>query len=115
MTEFIQQATKVSGNVAIFSDGKSYSYDDLLKSSGQFATILLNGKPDLSEAPVCFMVNPGFDYVKIQWAIWRAGGVAVPLCLSHPLPSLQYVIEDTGTSIIVVSPEYESILKKYVE
>ena len=115
MTEFIQQATKVSGNVAIFSDGKSYSYDDLLKSSGQFATILLNGKPDLSEAPVCFMVNPGFDYVKIQWAIWRAGGVAVPLCLSHPLPSLQYVIEDTGTSIIVVSPEYESILKSLAE
>ena len=115
MTEFIQQATKVSGNVAIFSDGKSYSYDDLLKSSGQFATILLNGKPDLSEAPVCFMVNPGFDYVKIQWAIWRAGGVAVPLCLSHPLPSLQYVIEDTGASTIVVSPAYESILKNLAD
>ncbi len=115
MTEFIQQATKVSGNVAIVSDGKSYSYNDLSKSSGQFASFLLSGKLDLKEARVCFMVNPGFDYVKIQWAIWRAGGIAVPLCLSHPLPSLQYVIEDTGASTIVVSPAYESILKNLAD
>ena len=39
-----------------------------------------------------------------QWAIWRPVVIAVPLCLSHPLPSLQYVLEDTGASMIVVSP-----------
>jgi malonyl-CoA/methylmalonyl-CoA synthetase len=111
MTEFIQQAIKFSGNVAIVSDGKSFSYNNLLQSSAKYASLLLGDRADLNEQRICFMVNPGFDYVKVQWAIWRAGGIAVPLCLTHPLPSLQYVIEDTGASILVVSPEYESILK----
>ena len=68
------------------------------------------GKNDLGEARVAFMVTPGFDFVKVQWAIWQAGGIAVPLCLSYPLPSLQYVIEDSEVSIIVVSPLYEELL-----
>ncbi len=67
---------------------------------------------DLLEARVGFMVNPGFDYVVEQWAIWQAGGIAMPLCLTHPLPSLEYVIEDTNATILVVSPEYASLLEK---
>ena len=111
MQHFIEQATKYSTNTAVIdSDGK-YTYAELLKASSQFASLLLNGEKDLMEQRVAFMVSPGFDYVKIQWAIWRSGGIAVPLCLSHPLPSLQYVLEDTGAAIIIVSPQYESILK----
>jgi malonyl-CoA/methylmalonyl-CoA synthetase len=37
----------------------------------------------------------------------------VPLCLTHPFPSLQYVLDDTAASIIVVSPAYKSILEDY--
>ena len=96
---------------AIIADGRKFSYNDLLKATSRFAALLLNDERDLNEQRVAFMVSPGFDYVKVQWAIWRTGGIAVPLCLSHPLPSLQYVIEDTGASIIIVSPQYESILK----
>ena len=33
------------------------------------------------------------------------------MCLTYPLPSLQYVIEDTEASIIVVSTQYEALLK----
>ena len=96
---------------AIIADGKNYSYEDLLIASQQFAMQLLNGQNDLNEARVAFMVSPGFDYVKVQWAIWQAGGVTVPLCLSHPLPSLQYVIEDTGAKIVVVSPMFSDNLE----
>jgi malonyl-CoA/methylmalonyl-CoA synthetase len=56
------------------------------------------------------MVDPGFDYVKVQWGIWQSGAVAVPLCITHPLPSLQYVLEDTGTTILVISPQYHDLL-----
>ncbi len=115
MTELLQQANRYSNNTAIISDGKEFTYSDLLKDSSSLASYLLNGDKDLREQRVCFMVNPGFDYVKTQWAIWRAGGVAVPLCLTHPLPSLQYVIEDTSASVIIVSSEFESTLKNLAE
>ncbi|NQV78120.1 MAG: AMP-binding protein [Lutibacter sp.] len=99
-------------NQSIISNSFSYSYEILLSASQQFASLLLNGKKDLNEARVAFMVNPGFDYVKVQWAIWQAGGIAVPLCLSHPLPSLEYVIDDTQAILMIVSPQYENLLKE---
>jgi malonyl-CoA/methylmalonyl-CoA synthetase len=114
MKHFIQEAVKHSTSTAIMADGKKFTYHDLLSASSRFAALLLQGEKDLHEQRIAFMVNPGFDYVKIQWAIWRAGGIAVPLCLSHPLPSLQYVLEDTNAAIIVVSPQYESILTGFV-
>lgn len=110
MEDFIKQANSYLKNTAVISDGVSYSYRELLDQSHGFASLLLNGSLDLAEQRIAFMVNPGFDYVKVQWGIWRAGGIAVPLCLSHPLPSLQYVIEDTGATVIVVSPQYAILL-----
>jgi len=110
MQDFVDRAGVYANNIAIISDETNYTYGDLLRRSAAFASLLLEGQQDLKESRVAFMVDPGFDYVTVQWGIWRAGGIAVSLCLTHPLPSLQYVIEDTKTSIIVVSPQYESIL-----
>ena len=110
MISLIQQVGKFGEKTAIIVDEKQYSYHELLAASSSFAGDLLVDTDDLHEARVGYMVNPGFDYVKVQWGIWQAGGVAVPLCLTHPLPSLQYVIEDTNATIVVVSPEYAPIL-----
>jgi len=111
--KIISSAFLHATRTAIVEAEKTFSYQQLLDHSASFAAALLNGKSDLQEERVAFMVDPGFDYVKVQWAIWRAGGIAVPLCLTHPLPSLQYVLEDTEASIMVVSPGYEGLLKEY--
>jgi malonyl-CoA/methylmalonyl-CoA synthetase len=113
MISIVEQAKKFGENTAIIANDQTYSYQDLIESSETFARLLLDGRNDLCEERVAFMVDPGFDYVKTLWAIWRSGGVAVPLCLTHPFPSLQYVLEDTAASAIVVSPAYKSIFEDY--
>lgn len=110
MLQLVQHALQYPTNIAIQSDGKSYTYQQLLDASEQLAGWLLQQQADLHESRIAFMVNPGFDYVRVQWGIWRAGGVAVPLALSYPLPSLQYVLEDTGAQQLVVSQEYAPLL-----
>jgi malonyl-CoA/methylmalonyl-CoA synthetase len=115
MLAIIENAMSYSDKKAIINNGVDYSYAELINASEQFASLLLGNDDDLHEARVGFMVDPGFDYVKVQWAIWRAGGITVPMCLTHPLPSLQYVIEDTEASIIVVSSQYESLLKEFAD
>ncbi len=100
MLTLFSNAANAGNTTAILSNEKLYTYNELLNASKAFAGILLQNKNDLHESRVCFMVTPGFDYVKVQWAIWQAGGIAVPLCLSHPLPSLQYVIEDTEATVV---------------
>lgn len=115
MIRLIANAADFKESRAIVSNGQSYTYANLLVSSQTLAAQLLDQQDDLAEAKVAFMVSPGFDYVKTQWAIWRAGGVAVPLCITYPLPSLEYVLEDAGVSIIVVTQEYESILSAWAK
>ena len=34
------------------------------------------------------------------WGTWLAGGVSVPLAVSHPPPELAYVIQDAGVSVV---------------
>lgn len=111
MLKLVKNAIKNKECRAIVANGQNYSYQQLLNASADFATVLLDGNDNLSEARVAFMVSPSFDYVRVQWAIWRSGGVAVPLCITYPLPSLQYVIEDTQAEIVVAGAEYADILE----
>jgi malonyl-CoA/methylmalonyl-CoA synthetase len=114
MLQIIENSNKYLAKAAIISNGGSFTFENLLEKSSQIATKLLNGEADLNQKRVAFMVSPGFEYVAFQWGIWRAGGVAVPLCITYPLPSLKYVIDDTGAEIVIVGPEYEEILKPLV-
>jgi len=79
----------------------AWTYRELEGSSARVASALLDGAADLGEARVAFLVRPGHEYVATLLGIWRAGGVAVPLCVSHPLPELEYVVEDSGASLVV--------------
>ena len=45
----------------------------------------------------------------MQWAIWRAGGVAVPLCTGHPPPERQYTIENADCDTIVLHSDYSAV------
>jgi malonyl-CoA/methylmalonyl-CoA synthetase len=115
MQNLFNQGLKTPSKTAIIDKGNPYSYQELNDQSEQIANHLLAGKKDLNQARIAFMLSPGFDYVATQWAIWKSGGIAVPLCISYPLPSLIYVIEDTQSEVVVVGQEYVSILKDYAE
>jgi len=110
MIELIKRGKEFSNRTAIVSNQSAYTYQQLLNASGSIANCLLDGQKDLEEERIVFLVPPSFEYVATQWAIWRAGGIAVPLCTLHPLPSLKYVIEDTDAAILVVSEEYQTLL-----
>ncbi len=85
-------------------------YDRLLDASSLAASRLLAGKQDLEGQRVAFLTPRNFDYPSIQWGIWRAGGVAVPLCEVHPPAELKYTLSDSGASIVVGHSDFEEIL-----
>lgn len=97
--------------MAIISEGKSYSYEQLLKTSKTVAANLLQETRDLNEGRITFLIPPSFEYTALQWGIWAAGGIAVPLCVLHPLPSIQYVLEDTQATIVIAHEAYYDFLK----
>jgi malonyl-CoA/methylmalonyl-CoA synthetase len=96
--------------VAVIDGPIRLTYEALLERSRRAAGHLLGGAPDLNGARVAFLAPPGVEYVVVQWAIWRAGGIAVPLCTTHPAPELEYVIDDSDAAIVVAHPEFSALL-----
>jgi malonyl-CoA/methylmalonyl-CoA synthetase len=115
MITLIERAGSYPERIAIKSNQRDYSYLDLLEQSKSIAASLLDGRNDLQEARIAFIVDPSFEYVAIQWGIWRAGGIAVPLCVKHPYASIKYVIEDTDAEAVVYSADYQELLAPLFE
>lgn len=111
----IDRAHQNLTKTAIVATEGTFTYQDLLETSAKIATKLLDNIADLQEQRVAFLIPSGFQYVATQWGIWRAGGIAVPLCVSHPKPELDYVISDSGVSIIIAHPNFESLLRPIAE
>ena len=98
-----------SRTAIIAADG-TFTYDQLDEASRRVAGALLADNADLNQTRVAFFVPPSFAYAAVQRGIWRAGGVAVPLAISHPPAELDYVIRDSGASVVVSDPGSATML-----
>ncbi len=115
----VRRARAHGDRIAILGPEGVFTYGDLLSASHHVADRLLTTVPglpapvgelaprgvrDLTEARIAYLIPPGFEHVAVQWGIWRAGGVAVPLAISHPTPELAYVLDDAEPAAVVVHP-----------
>ena len=96
----------MTGRTAIVMNDRAYSYDELDDASRRIAGALLGDNADLNQTRVAFLVSPGFTYPAVQRGIWRAGGVAVPLAISHPAAELEYTVRDAETSVVVADAAF---------
>jgi malonyl-CoA/methylmalonyl-CoA synthetase len=101
--------------VAIVDSNASHTYADLLAGSARVAAGLLAGRPDLQEARVAFLTPPDYSYAAIQWGIWRAGGIAIPLAISHPPAEWEYVLRDAEAEVVAVTPPFLEALAPVAE
>jgi len=99
----ISRARAHGTRTAIVTDGTAYSYFDLLQASTAVAATLLQDGADLAEARVAFQAPAGFNYLAIQWGIWRAGGVAVPLGVAATHTELEHALADSGASQVIAT------------
>ena len=115
MLPIIENANLHPKRLAIVDASGPHEYYELLIASQAIAHTLLNGQENLEGARVAFMASPGFYYVATQWGIWRAGGVAVPICLTYPEPAIAYVLEDAQVSIILADDQHFSKIHTLAE
>ena len=104
LIELVERARRYPERTALIAPEGAFSYDDLVKVSGAAATRLLAGRDDLAGARLCYLVPPGWDHTVVQWSIWRAGGLAVPLATSHPPTELGHVLDDAQPEAVIVHP-----------
>ena len=110
MPQLLARAINFGQRIAVRDESGIFTYRQLVDDAQQLAFLLIQGATDLVEQRVAFLVDPSYDYVVTQWAIWQAGGVAVPLCTAHPLASIRYVLEDAEVSVVIAKGKHRSFL-----
>jgi malonyl-CoA/methylmalonyl-CoA synthetase len=103
--ELVARAESNRERLAIVDPARAATYADLLGASASVATALVGALATsgsgLAGRRIAYLMDPGFDHVALLWGIWRAGGVAVPLALSHPGPEFARLIDDAAPSCLV--------------
>ena len=101
----VSRAYRHLHRTALTDEGGSHTYAGLLTASEAFARRFLAGELDAVGDRIAFLVPPGFAYVAVQWGIWRAGAIAVPLPVSHPPAELARMLDDAEPSVVVAHPD----------
>ena len=107
----IERAGDFADRAALEGASGRLTYGELLDASARAARALLADRDDLEGRRVAFLAPADLGYATTQWAIWRAGGIAVPLCTLHPRPELEHVVDDAGASALVAAPELADRLR----
>ncbi len=106
----VLRARQHRDRLAFFGNGGDHSYADLLRRSEVVALGLLKGSDDLAEERIAFLVPTGIDYAAVQWGIWRAGGIAVPINSGAAVPEIEHVLVTAGARRLVVTPDLISTI-----
>ncbi len=123
------QSFAFQSRTALICGRASYSYSYLLSTSVQLAKSIAEHLPnrcfETTDSPlppsssggvheryqrqprVALLCDSDATYVCTLWAVWRLRCIAVPLCKVHPNEEQQYVLRDTGCSLIVSSHEFK--------
>lgn len=109
-----EQHAQRDGTAILAADGRA-TYSELLGLSARVARALLGDREDLNAERVAFLVAPSLRHVATQWGIFRAGGVAVPLCITHPAPELAHVLDDAKPIALVADREFEALARPLAE
>ncbi len=108
--KWIDRSESHADRIAVINAGEAFRYREVIDASSAIASFLLQGGKDLAGERVALMASPGFRFVAALWGIWRAGGVAVPLCLSHPRPELEHVLRDSDASWALFDSGFVEVL-----
>ena len=95
---------RFSDAVAVADAKGSWTYSDLWRRSTEVRDRLTEARPSLAGERVAFLAPPGSGYATLLWGAWRAGAVAVPLAVSHPMPELEYVLDDASPRVVIADP-----------
>jgi malonyl-CoA/methylmalonyl-CoA synthetase len=102
LPRIFERSSLFSDKTAIIDENGAFTYADLMSASAIIASVLLNTQ---SKDPVAFITPPIFDYAALQWGIWRAGKIAVPLPISYPPAELEYILKDSNAGTVLVHPQ----------
>ncbi|HEX9939154.1 MAG TPA: amino acid adenylation domain-containing protein, partial [Longimicrobium sp.] len=106
---FAEQAARTPGATAVLFAGESLTYAELDARAELLARRLRGlGVGTGTAVAVCLERGPGTLVALL--AVWKAGGVYLPLDPAHPAERLSFLLGDSGAGLVVTEPALAGLL-----
>ncbi|XP_051787624.1 malonate--CoA ligase ACSF3, mitochondrial isoform X1 [Erpetoichthys calabaricus] len=109
------RAKGFGNKIAVVDSTGRHTYQELYRCSVELAKKIFKLLPcmngDVQGKRISFLCPNDASYVVAQWACWMCGGIAVPLYKKHPVTELQYIIEDSQSSLIIEGGSCSGVLE----
>ncbi|MFB2837780.1 amino acid adenylation domain-containing protein [Floridanema evergladense] len=98
---FEQQVAKNPDRIALVFESQSLTYQQLNQKVNQIAHYLIHNHHIKSETLISICVERSFEMIIGILAILKAGGCYVPIDPKYPQERIQFMLEDSGTSVLL--------------
>lgn len=108
--QFEKRAALHPNTTALTFEGKTMTYQELNKTSNALAQLLVGCGIQKNDA-VGLCVYRSFEMMVAIFAIQKAGAAYLPVDPDFPLERIQYILEDSGASMLLVQNEIQEKFK----
>ena len=100
-----------SDNIAVVTENSEISYSTLLKTIALFSDIL----GDLDGKRVLIISENRLEYIYTFYAIWKSGGIVVPVDFMSTPEEIAYIINDCSPDTVCFSEKVRGNVEKALE
>jgi len=110
--ELFARAATHGDRVAIVDGTGAYTYRKLLEQSARIADAVARTSMPADRPRVVYLIDAGFDHAAVQWGIWRAGAIGVPISAMQAPAEWSYVISDADAELAVADAPVAPALRE---
>ncbi|MGY0035029.1 AMP-binding protein [Pedobacter sp. NJ-S-72] len=111
---FEEWVVKTPDATALVFEDQQYTYQELNEKANRLAYYLI-GQGIKADDLVGICIGRSLDMIAGILGIWKAGGAYVPIDPSYPQDRVDYIIEDSGISLMVSDQQSRSALPEKMQ
>lgn len=109
-TIFEEFVEKNPDNIAVEFEDTQWTYRELNEKSNRMARILRE-KGVRPDSLVAVMLEKRPEMISAIFGILKAGGAYIPINPDYPVDRIEYMLQDSGTSILLTTNQWKEVVK----
>ena len=113
---FEKQVNRKPGNIAVKTEKRTYTYDELNRCANRIAHLIETHSPGHTQSEtVGLLLDHGVDMIAAILATLKKAKTYVPISPAYPENRIFYMLTHSESSLIITHSKYEPRVKKWMQ